>query len=168
MPDTESTVAADRKATAWATFKNVTKGIKGVNSVGGIINVDPGQTSRPLEIAEHEAQGLVESGFFEIKGVSGPGDVTLTGKGVEDGSEENSTAHREGNPVKPATADDIVRAALAGGGMEVAPGPDDFDKMEDDALRAFITERDGKAPHPNTGREKLLAKARGAAEEEAV
>lgn len=39
--------------------------------------------------------------------------------------------------------------------------PKVFDDMTDDELRGFIADRDGKAPHPNTGREKLLAKAMG-------
>lgn len=38
---------------------------------------------------------------------------------------------------------------------------DSFDAMDDEALRAFITERDGKPPHHRTGREKLLKAARG-------
>jgi hypothetical protein len=40
------------------------------------------------------------------------------------------------------------------------PEPDQFDAMTDDELRAHLTERDGKAPHPNAKRETLLAKAR--------
>lgn len=35
-----------------------------------------------------------------------------------------------------------------------------FDDMSDDELRAFIKDRDGVLPHPNTSRVKLLAKAR--------
>lgn len=43
----------------------------------------------------------------------------------------------------------------------VAAGPQDqYSAMSDEALRSFITTRDGRAPHPMTGREKLLAKAR--------
>lgn len=38
---------------------------------------------------------------------------------------------------------------------------DAFDAMSDDELRAFIEARDDRKPHPATGREKLLAKARG-------
>lgn len=49
-------------------------------------------------------------------------------------------------------------------GGAVAPvefDPEMVDAMTDEELRAFITQRDGKAPHPNTGHDKLLAKARG-------
>lgn len=37
----------------------------------------------------------------------------------------------------------------------------DVDAMSDDALRAIITERDGKPPHHRAGRDRLLALARG-------
>lgn len=37
---------------------------------------------------------------------------------------------------------------------------DEFDEMTDEALRAFITTRDGRSPHPATGRIKLLNNAR--------
>lgn len=47
------------------------------------------------------------------------------------------------------------------GGDVGVTSPAAFDDMDDDALRTFITERDGAAPHPNTGRAKLLSKARG-------
>lgn len=40
------------------------------------------------------------------------------------------------------------------------PVEDDFTTMDDDQLRAFITTRDGKAPHHMFGHEKLLAIAR--------
>jgi hypothetical protein len=40
-------------------------------------------------------------------------------------------------------------------------GKDEFDNMNDQQLRDFIAERDGKAPPGNTLRETLLAKARG-------
>jgi hypothetical protein len=43
--------------------------------------------------------------------------------------------------------------------------PDLIDAMTDEELRAFIQNRDGRAPHPNTGREKLLARAKGDAAE---
>lgn len=41
------------------------------------------------------------------------------------------------------------------------PVPDAFDAMSDEDLRAFIAERDAKAPHHKAGRAKLLAAARG-------
>lgn len=53
--------------------------------------------------------------------------------------------------------DSKVETGADGGGDVI---PTDFDAMDDDALREFITGRDGKAPHHALGREKLLAKAR--------
>lgn len=47
------------------------------------------------------------------------------------------------------------------GGSVPTTSPKPFDDMTDDELRAFITDRDGSAPHHATGRAKLLAKARG-------
>lgn len=78
-----------------------------------------------------------------------------------------------------ATSDDGARAA-AGANARPAqavaagdgPGPvvaaDDFDAMSDEELRAHITTASGRAPHPATGREKLLTNARGAGQDEAV
>lgn len=40
----------------------------------------------------------------------------------------------------------------------VAP---DFDAMTDDELRQVVAEKEGRQPHPATGRDKLLAKAKG-------
>ena len=42
----------------------------------------------------------------------------------------------------------------------VEPEKDQFEDMSDAALRAYITDTAGTSPHPATGREKLLAKAR--------
>lgn len=41
--------------------------------------------------------------------------------------------------------------------------PELIDAMTDEELRAFITQRDGKAPHPATGHDKLVSKAKGEA-----
>lgn len=80
----------------------------------------------------------------------------------------------------PAGADDGTRAhgaeALtpprdntAGGAPVTEPEKDQYDAMDDDALRAFITDRDGKPPHHRLSRENLLKAARdGKPEEEAV
>jgi len=44
---------------------------------------------------------------------------------------------------------------------EVEAPADAFDAMSNEELVDFIDARDGRKPHPATGREKLLAKARG-------
>lgn len=43
---------------------------------------------------------------------------------------------------------------------EAQDGPDEFDALSDDDLRAFIANRDGKPPHHACRRPKLLALAR--------
>ena len=57
-------------------------------------------------------------------------------------------------------ADESAEAEAAPAAPEASPA-DAFDAMSDDELRAFIEARDDRKPHPATGREKLLAKARG-------
>ncbi len=46
------------------------------------------------------------------------------------------------------------------GAGDAAQAPD-FDAMSEEELRAYLKERDGKSPHPKTGREKLLIAAKG-------
>lgn len=46
------------------------------------------------------------------------------------------------------------------GGSVAVTSDKPFDEMNDGELRAFIANRDGKAPHHKTRREKLLAMAR--------
>lgn len=82
----------------------------------------------------------------------------------QDGDQQDPLDH-DGDGKKGGVADltpltDEERAALDG---EAAADEevDQFDAMEEDDLRAFLAERDGKAPHPNAKRETLLAKARG-------
>lgn len=58
----------------------------------------------------------------------------------------------------PAGHDNTAAAAAPAPG---SPERDAFDDMDDDALRAFITDRDGEAPHHRLGRERLLKRARG-------
>ena len=50
----------------------------------------------------------------------------------------------------------------AGPAAGAETGKDRFDAMDDDALRAFITESTKKEPHPNAKRDTLLKKAREA------
>lgn len=44
---------------------------------------------------------------------------------------------------------------------EDADAAPDFDAMSEEQLRAFLKQRDGRAPHPKTGLAKLLASAKG-------
>lgn len=140
------------------TFKNITAdGPKGVNHAGGTAYINPGETSRGLEVSEGDLKATEATGYFEI--AEGEGEPGATAKRPEDGSLEHDTSRLEGNAVggaEPSSANALANAALQGGQEP------DFEGMNDEELRAFITDRDGRAPHPNTGREKLLTKARDA------
>lgn len=146
------------------TFKNTHASTPyGVNTKDGqTIYVQPGKTSPPLDVAKGEVEHLKKSTYFEVAATSDHvEEASLPDKTVEDGSIQNSTAHREGNEVK------------TGGDAQVEDADEDddapdYEALTDEELRAFITDRDGKAPHPNTGRPKLLATAKGSAEQEAV
>lgn len=48
----------------------------------------------------------------------------------------------------------------AGGGPARPIGDGIFDDMSDEDLRAYITDRTGKAPHPRAKRETLIDKAK--------
>lgn len=147
------------------TFKNLhPTDPMGVNTVAqGTIYVPPGQTSPALDVAGGELKYLKTLKHFEIASGSAEEPGGEGPKGVEDGSIANSTAHRDGKPVIPAAL--APKPAGADGGSDI-----DFEKLSDEELRAYITDRDGRAPHSATGREKLLAKAKDATakEEEAV
>lgn len=145
------------------TFKNTSRDTPiGVNTKEGrTVYVAPGQTSGPLDVADGELAFIKEAGQLEVsKAKAGDADEEEAPMGIEDGSVENSTAHREGNPVRPA-------AAAPGG--PISPNTVqgvDFDAMNEDELRSYLTNRDGRAPHPNTKLETLREKAK--AGEEAI
>lgn len=69
----------------------------------------------------------------------------------------NPTFQTEGGePLTDAKGEPITAAS----GEPLTAG-DKFDALSDDDLRIYLAGRDGKAPHPKTGRPKLLAAARG-------
>lgn len=112
---------------------NTSKANQGVWAADGtLVQIEPGQT-REVEVAEDYAERVKELPFLKVDG--GPLDHDKDG-------EKGGAA--EASVVAPADFD-----------------PELIDAMTDDELRGFITQRDGKAPHPNTGHDKLLAKARG-------
>lgn len=145
-------------------FKNITGGIKAVTTAKEagfeIVNVDPGQTSPALLVDDADIKFYKDQKWFEVtsakEGDGQPGFVKI----AEDGSREQSTALIEGNPVQPATPSDIALATAQRAEEAGETVTDDFDGLTDDELKAFLKERDGRTPHPNTGREKLLAQAR--------
>lgn len=82
------------------------------------------------------------------------------GKDLPPEADDGARAHENLRPPVTPSAEPTA-AALA----PQPPAPDQFEGMDDDELRAFITDRDGEAPHHRLGREKLLLKARGQADE---
>lgn len=90
----------------------------------------------------------------------------LTIEAVADGQAALALAAPE--PLEPSLTpprDNTVDVAAGAAAAAAAPTPDRFDGMTDDQLRAFITDRDQKAPHHMLGRPKLLTLARGDAAE---
>lgn len=62
------------------TFKNITKGSKGVNTKdGNLVFIDPGQ-SENLEVSDAELKAATATNWFEIDGDEDGKPVSLTGK----------------------------------------------------------------------------------------
>lgn len=114
-------------------IKNLSKANQGVWAADGtLVQIEPGQT-RDVDVAEDYRARVKALPFLKISG----GALDHDDDGEKGGMADAPT-------VAPAEFD-----------------PELIDAMTDDELRGFITQRDGKAPHPNTGHDKLLAKARG-------
>ncbi len=120
-----------------ATIINNSKANQGVYSVDGLVFIEPGR-QRTLTIADDHVVATKRLPFLSIEEklekVADPLDHDGDGK--------------KGGVVDPTPLTDEEKIEL-------------LDAMTDDELRTFLTDRDGKAPHPNAKRETLLAKARG-------
>lgn len=163
------------------TFTNITGGIKAVNAVGKggqkMVNVDPKAKSPPLEVTDADMKKLEATGWFKISkatkedgkaavvvappapadsSTNEPSSAEALLASIQDGGLDGGDADDDGGH-----DEDELRAN--GGEFE-----DDFSSMSDEALRAFITDRDEKAPHHKLGRDKLLALARNEADSEGV
>lgn len=114
--------------------------------------VVPPKTSRELLMTEAnvaQAERLAKlGGGFDVTRL---GEVT-----AEDAAKAVSTAQAVA-PIEPAAPTPPAAAS--------EQTADRFDAMDDAALRSFITDATGRAPHPNTGRPKLLDNARAAESE---
>lgn len=129
-----------------ATVKNISKANQGVHTVDGLIYIEPGHqktsTIHPDHVERTQRSKLLS---VEVK------------------------AEAAAAPTPPAEPEPLPEPAPEPAPEPVEPPvtpPAEFDPalvdaMTDDELRAHITQRDGRAPHPNTGREKLVAKALG-------
>lgn len=116
------------------------------------LKVHQAQQSKDLTIIvsptdEQIAGAGVEADVARLQGRGGP--ATDLPDAADDGARAVGTLKPAG-PVDPHIAGSQIGAA------------DDFETKSDEQLRAFITDRDGKAPHHNLGRDKLLATARTA------
>lgn len=156
------------------TFLNNTTGIKGVTTASGVIvNVEAGATSPPLEVTEADLSRLKAHGYFTVSKAT-QGDVEAAKVAAPAPAIPAALAPAPG----PNAAERLLAQVNEGGRDEDQDGDgddtggddddhggegdivDDFTPMRDEALRAFITDRDGKAPHHKAGRPKLLAQAR--------
>ena len=146
-------------------LKNPTKRPEGITTqpAGIIINIEPGETSKPLKIADGDIALAKKRGIFEIRDATAAEKKAMatkpepepakTGAETAPASSEPQTAQQLLDSVQGGDDDDDL------GGDDDQSG-DDFDAMKDEQLIAYLKERDGRSPHPNTSREKLLARAR--------
>lgn len=155
------------------TFTNITGGIKAVNAVGKggqkMVNVDPKAKSPPLEVTDADMKKLEATGWFKIAKAT---------KEDERAAVVVAPPAPADSPTNEPSSAEALLASVQGGGLGDDDddddtgggdlGGDDFDAMSDEALRAFITDRDEKAPHHKLGRDKLLALARNEADSEGV
>ena len=112
-------------------IKNASAGPRGITAGGETIMLEPGE-ERELDVQAGDLKVAKASGWFGIDG-----------KEPEAGASDTAPSDNPATTAPPA-----------------GTSTDRFDAMSDDDLRAFIEDRDGKAPHANSKRETLLAKAR--------
>ncbi len=159
---------------AKVTIKNTARGLRGVNTDGGLVYIEPGATET-LEVSGANLKGARGRSYFEF-GDSATADSDdegsePTGDGLDDMSvgdldkiiaAENVTvpetgSGQNGNVVK---VDKVaaIRAAREG----KANGTDALDGMSDDDLRATVQALTGTEPPADADRAALLDLARGA------
>lgn len=138
---------------------NAKDGPRGVNLPHGQTHYVPmGATSPPLPIAEAEAQAMRDHApWFALEEVSDAAAIAAT-KPQPPSPDDAGKINQP--PVDPGAANMAVaeRALAAGGTEDVSTVAPDFAAMSDDALRAYLTDA-GVRFHPNTGHDKLVAKA---------
>lgn len=144
-------------------LKNPTKRPEGITTqpAGVIVNIEPGETSRPLDIADADIKLAKKRGIFEIREAK-----EADKKAPATAPEPHAASEASSLSESPKTAQELLDGVQGSGDDD---GGDDFDGMTNEGLINYLKERDGRAPHPNTSREKLLARARageGSADEE--
>lgn len=151
------------------TIKNISAGIRGVNAVGGLVEIGPGQTATDVEMIDAELRSSARTGWFEIDGSTdapeeGPADDldTTVPKLREIAKAEN--VDLSGLTAK-ADIQGAIRAARTVAAEKAAGGGDAIDDMDDATLLTTAAALTGKseADLQGTPRDELLRLARGEA-----
>lgn len=151
------------------TITNRLPAAQGFYGLDGAAGVDPEGIpgADPLYVNPGQTRTLyLDREQLRIAGFLAP-NVSITEDPLRPGAAD--TGPTTGAPH--AASDDGTRAAgdgalvpprdnTAGGGSDALVIEDTYESLTDEQLRAFITDRDGKAPHHMLGRPKLLALAR--------
>lgn len=151
------------------TLTNTARGLRGVHSVSGFVNLEPGET-RSVELSDGEAAGLAD--YFTTDGKApaapdGDSDSNLSDNSV---AELEAIAAAEGVDVAAITGtgangrvlkSDIVAAIEAKRAAPAAPEGDALDDMSDDDLRGTVKAITGEDAPEGADRDALLALARG-------
>lgn len=127
------------------------------------VQIAPGQ-SRRLQINDQQlVLAKMHPGLaFEVLAddAAHGGDAETQVEARADDGTRNRGDQNANTALQPPAGRDNTAAAVAAAAAQQQTA-DKFEAMDDDALRAYITDRDGKAPHHMLGRPKLLAQARG-------
>jgi hypothetical protein len=150
-------------------IKNISTGIRGFNSVDGLVEIAPGTTAENVEISDGELRSSARTGWFEIDGST---DAPETGP-VDD---LDTTVPKLREIAKAETVDlsgltskaDIqgaIRAARTVKAEQAGKGGDAIDEMDDATLLTTAAALTGKAEADlqGTPRDELLRLARGEA-----
>jgi len=149
-------------------IKNTQRGIRGVNTVDGPLDIEPGATVDDVELSDGEYRVAKRTGWFEFGDESGGG-----GSGDPDGGKSaddldttiaklREIAAAEGVDLSGLTAKADIQAAIRAAREAKASGADELDGLDDDTLRTTVAALTGKSVDElaETDRAGLLALAR--------
>lgn len=157
--------------------RNITVGIRGLNTVDGYRDLAPGELVESVELDEAERKSADSTGYFEFGAKAKAAPAAASGATAPAALPRNAPklkklARDEGIDVGEAkTVDALVaaietgRAAKTAGGIPPTGNPpaDDLDNMSDDDLRNTVAALTGKpvTDYTDTERVALLKLARG-------
>lgn len=153
------------------TFKNISTGIRGFNSVDGLVELLPGGTAKDVEMTDAELRSSSRTGWFEIDGSTDAADLDLAPADDLDTTVPKLREIAKGESVdlsglsSKADIQGAIRAARiakASAGSEGGKS-DDLDGMDDATLLTTTAAILGKPEAELAGKERaeLLALARG-------